>query len=62
MASKDIVMDQETGIAPQQMSAEAKRRQRLRSWAIAGILLFLVIVFYAATIVHLGGNALNRPL
>lgn len=43
-------------------SAEALRRQRMRSWAIAGVLLFLVVAFYAATIVRLGGNVMNRPL
>ena len=51
--------------APQQpapMSEEARRRQRMRSWAIAGVLIFLVIAFYAATIVRLGGNVMNRPL
>ncbi|MCB1514976.1 MAG: protein CoxF [Hyphomicrobiaceae bacterium] len=48
--------------APEEMSEEAKRRQRMRSWAIAGVLLFLVIAFYAATIVRLGGNVMNRPL
>ena len=48
--------------APEEMSEEAKRRQRMRSWAIAGVLLFLDIAFYAATIVRLGGNVMNRPL
>lgn len=43
-------------------AAEAARRQRMRSYAIAGVLLLLVVLFYAATIVRLGGNALNRPL
>ena len=41
---------------------ERKRRQRTRSIAIAVALLGLVILFYAATIVHLGGNVGNRPL
>lgn len=44
------------------LSEEQRRRQRMRSWAIAGALLFLVIAFYAATIVRLGGNVMNRPL
>lgn len=47
---------------PAPMSEEARRRQRMRSWAIAGVLMFLVVAFYAATIVRLGGHALNRPL
>ncbi len=41
---------------------EAKRRQRMRSWAIAGALMFLVVAFYAATLIRLGGNVMNRPL
>lgn len=41
--------------------AERVKRQRLRSVAIAVSLGVLVVLFYAATIVHLGGNALNRP-
>lgn len=43
-------------------SAEARRRQRTRSIAIALALGFLVALFYAATIVRLGGNVMNRPL
>lgn len=38
------------------------RRQRLRSIAIALALGFMVLAFYAATIIRLGGNVLNRPL
>ncbi|MFA5948981.1 MAG: hypothetical protein WC807_01715 [Hyphomicrobium sp.] len=38
------------------------RRQRLRSIAIALALGFMVALFYAATIVRLGGNVMNRPL
>ena len=41
---------------------ERQRRQRMRSIAIALALAALVALFYAATIVHLGGNALNRPM
>jgi hypothetical protein len=39
---------------------ERMRRQRTRSLAMA--LAALVALFYLATIVHLGGNALNRPM
>ncbi|MEZ5816396.1 MAG: hypothetical protein R3D44_04880 [Hyphomicrobiaceae bacterium] len=39
---------------------EHKRRQRMRSLAIGLALGFLVIVFYVATIVRLGPNALNK--
>ena len=42
--------------------AERGKRQRLRSIAIAVGLGVLVVLFYAATIVHLGGNVLNRSL
>jgi len=38
------------------------RRQRTRSIAIALVLGFMVLLFYAATIVRLGGNVWNRPL
>lgn len=43
-------------------SAEWLRQRRIRSIAIALVLLGLTAMFYAATIVRLGGNALNRPL
>ena len=42
--------------------AAQMRRQRLRSLAIALGLGFLVMCFYAATIVRLGGNVVQRPL
>ncbi len=38
------------------------RRRRMRSIAIAVSLFILVVLFYLATIVHLGPNALNRPI
>ncbi|HET6599971.1 MAG TPA: hypothetical protein VFG60_08415 [Burkholderiaceae bacterium] len=41
---------------------ERLRRRRMRSIAIALALGALVILFYAATIVRLGGNVLNRPM
>jgi hypothetical protein len=41
---------------------ERQRRQRMRSIAIALALAALVALFYAATIVRLGGNVLNRPI
>lgn len=43
------------------VEAERQKRQRLRSIAIAIGLAVLVVLFYAATIVHLGGNVLRRP-
>ena len=41
---------------------EWERRRRMRSIAIGLALAALVIVFYVATMVRLGGNVLNRPL
>ena len=41
---------------------ERNQRRRLRSIAIALALAALVILFYVATIVRLGGNVLHRPL
>jgi CHASE3 domain sensor protein len=41
---------------------ERLRRQRMRSLAIALALAALVALFYAATIVRLGGNVMNRPI
>lgn len=41
---------------------EWQRRRRMRSIAIALALAALVVVFYVATLVRLGGNVLNRPL
>jgi hypothetical protein len=41
---------------------ERKRRQRMRSLAIAWALGALVILFFIVTIVRLGGNVAVRPL
>ena len=41
---------------------EWERRRRMRSIAIALALAALVVLFYVATLVRLGGNVLNRPL
>ena len=41
---------------------EWERRRRMRSIAIALALAALVVVFYVATLVRLGGNVMNRPL
>ncbi|MEM8855522.1 MAG: hypothetical protein AAGD34_17595 [Pseudomonadota bacterium] len=42
--------------------AERKRRQRSRSIAIALILVAVVGIFYAITIVQIGGTIGTRPL
>ena len=41
---------------------ERERRRKMRSIAIALALGALVILFYVATLVRLGGNVMNRPL
>jgi uncharacterized membrane protein HdeD (DUF308 family) len=41
---------------------EATRRRHMRSIAIGLILAALVVMFYAATIVRLGGNVMNRAM
>jgi hypothetical protein len=41
---------------------ERDRRRRARSIAIALALVALVVMFYVATIVRLGGNVFNRPI
>jgi hypothetical protein len=41
---------------------QRQKRQRMRSIAIALALGALVALFYIATIVRMGGNALNRPM
>lgn len=41
---------------------ERRRRQRMRSIAIALALGALVVLFYIATIVRLGGNVVNRAI
>jgi hypothetical protein len=51
---------QMTGKSAEQI--ERERRQRHRSIAIALALGALSILFYAATIVRMGGNVANRPL
>jgi hypothetical protein len=49
--------DKEVSLTP----AEAKR-QRMRSIAIGLALGFMAILFYAATIIRLGGQVANRAL
>lgn len=42
--------------------ADFQRQRKRRSWAIAAILVALTAMFYAATIIRLGGNALNKAM
>jgi hypothetical protein len=41
---------------------EWQRRRKMRSIAIGLALAGLVVLFYVATMVRMGGNVLNRPL
>ena len=41
---------------------EWQRRRKMRSIAIGLALAALVVLFYVATLVRLGGNVLNRPM
>ena len=38
------------------------KRQRVRSLALAWGLAALALLFFIVTLVHLGGNVMNRPL
>jgi hypothetical protein len=49
-------------VPPGNEDEERRRRQRGRSIAIAVSLAMLVVLFYVATMVRLGGNVFNRPL
>ena len=41
---------------------EWERRRKMRSIGIGIALAALVVIFYVATVVRLGGNVMNRPL
>ena len=47
------------GLAPQDEAA--RRKQRLRSLAIAWALAAMAVMFFLVTIVRLGANVANRP-
>ena len=59
MSGRIAVTDEQTRLSENDAN---DRRRRMRSIAIAVSLFILVVLFYLATIVHLGPNALNRPL
>jgi high-affinity K+ transport system ATPase subunit B len=44
------------------LTEEEKRRQRVRSIAIAFALATLAVIFFLVTIVRLGGHVFNRPI
>lgn len=47
---------------PVVLSEDAKRKQRLRSLAIAWALFGLAVMFFLVTLVRLGANVPNRPI
>ncbi len=47
---------------PRRLTDSEKRRQRIRSLAIAWFLVALAILFFLVTIVRLGSNVANRPI
>ena len=54
--------DEAPGPVLDEAQREAQRRQRRRSIAIALALLGMVILFFVATLVRLGGNVAHRPM
>ena len=46
---------------PAALDAQAKRRQRVRSLAIAWALAGIALMFFLVTIVRLGANVAHRP-
>jgi hypothetical protein len=57
--SKTVTLVMNSGADEEQ---QRLKRQRMRSVAIALALFALVALFYIATIVRMGGNALNHPM
>jgi hypothetical protein len=47
---------------PEPLVEADRRRRRARSIAIALVLGFMVLLFYAVTIAKLGPQVLNRPM
>ena len=50
------------GTPPPMLTDADRKRRRARSLAIALVLGFMVLLFYAVTIAKLGPQVLNRPL
>jgi hypothetical protein len=55
----EFAVAEDDGVKP---SAAWVRQRRMRSIAIALMLVAMIGLFYAATIVRLGGNVLNRAM
>jgi hypothetical protein len=56
------VMAMPEGDKPVVLTQEEKRRQRVRSIAIAFALATLAVIFFLVTIVRMGGNVFNRVI
>lgn len=56
------VVECEAVVGDREPDAEQGRRRRMRSIAIALALGAMVVLFYLATIVHLGGNVMKRSM
>jgi hypothetical protein len=46
----------------QQLTPEEERKRSQRNYAIAGVLLALVILIFVVTITKIGGNIASRPM
>ena len=57
-----VTRDSVTRDMDKEAERQRQQRQRMRSIAIAVSLALLVALLYAATLVRLGGNAMNRPM
>jgi hypothetical protein len=49
-------------MATPDLDQDLKRRQKVRSLAIAGGLVLMCVIFYLITIFRMGGNVLQRSL
>ncbi|MEO1265682.1 MAG: hypothetical protein AAFV26_08250 [Pseudomonadota bacterium] len=52
---------EKTELASTELDDAQKRARRMRNIAIGLSLAGLVVIFYVATLVRLGANALNKP-
>ncbi|MEL6297607.1 MAG: hypothetical protein AAFQ45_03465 [Pseudomonadota bacterium] len=52
---------EKTELATTELDDAQKRARRMRNIAIGLSLAGLVVIFYVATLVRLGANALNKP-
>lgn len=46
----------------QQLTPEEERKRKQRNWAVAGVLLALVVLIFVVTVTKIGGNIAARPL